>query len=318
MVGLPRPHRPAAPVPAGADLRIPGLTPFVTPNDDFYRIDTALALPQVDPDEWTLRVHGMVDRPVELSFGELLRRPLIEHDITLTCVSNEVGGQYAGNARWLGASLADLLRAAGIRAGADQILSRSADGWTCSTPVETVLDGRDALLAVAMNGDPLPVAHGFPARMVVPGLYGYVSATKWVVDLEITRFTDSEAYWTARGWADRAPVKTMARIDLPASTGKVGPGRVPIAGVAWAQHRGISAVEVRIGRSPWREARLAPVPGTDTWRQWVLEWDAVPGTHRLEARATDGTGATQPADYRPPIPDGATGWHSVEVTVSED
>ncbi|WP_344247456.1 molybdopterin-dependent oxidoreductase [Actinocorallia libanotica] len=314
-VRLPRPARPAAPLPAGVDLRLPGLSPFVTPNRDFYRVDTALVLPQVDPAAWTLRVHGLVERPLELSFDELLRRPLVEHDITLTCVSNEVGGPYVGHARWLGLPLAGLLREAGVRAGADQLLSRSADGWTCGTPLVSVLDGRQALLAVGMNGEPLPVAHGFPARLVVPGLYGYSSATKWVVDLEVTRFTDTEAYWVARGYAEDAPVKTLTRIDVPRPLRRLPSGRTVVAGVSWAQRRGIAAVEVRVDGGPWRQARLAPVPGTDTWRQWVLEWDATPGTHRIEARATDATGATQPPTRVPPFPDGATGWHSVVVTV---
>ncbi len=315
-VRLPRPASPAPPLPAGSDLRIPGLTPFTTPNNDFYRVDTALVLPQIDPAQWTLRIHGMVDRPVELSFDDLLRRPLLERDITLTCVSNEVGGPYAGHARWLGVALDDLLRSAGVQAGADQILSRSIDGFTVSTPLATVLDGRDALLAVGMNGEPLPVRHGFPARMVVPGLYGYVSATKWVVDLKVTRFATDRAYWTKRGWAADAPIKTMARIDLPKPLASVKAGRVPVAGVAWAQHRGIEAVEVRIDGGPWRRARLAPVPHTDTWRQWVLEWDATPGRHRLEARAIDATGAVQLEKRATPYPDGATGWHSTVVTVT--
>ncbi|MGI5232242.1 molybdopterin-dependent oxidoreductase [Actinoallomurus sp. CA-142502] len=315
-VRLPRAASAARAVPAGAQIRVPGMTPFVTPNPGFYRVDTALTLPQVAPRDWTLRIHGLVDHPVELSFDDLLKRPMLERDITLSCVSNQVGGRYAGNARWLGASLAGLLREAGLRSGADQILSRSADGFTVSTPIETIMDGRDALLAVGMNGEPLPVAHGFPARMVVPGLYGYVSATKWVVDLKVTRFATDKAYWTERGYADHAPVKTLSRIDVPRAFAQVKAGRVPVAGTAWAQHRGIDAVEVRVDGGPWRRAELAPVSGLDTWRQWVLEWDATPGSHRLEVRATDGTGAIQPSTRVPPIPDGATGWHSIVVTVT--
>jgi DMSO/TMAO reductase YedYZ molybdopterin-dependent catalytic subunit len=303
-------------VPAGAQIRVPGMTPFVTPNPDFYRVDTALTLPQVSPHDWTLRIHGMVDHPVELSFADLLRQPMLERDITLSCVSNQVGGRYAGNARWLGASLPALLRQAGVRSGADQVLSRSADGFTISTPIETIMDGRDSLLAVGMNGEALPVAHGFPARMIVPGLYGYVSATKWVVDLKVTRFATDRAYWTKRGYSEQAPIKTLSRIDVPRSFAQVKAGRVPVAGTAWAQHRGIDVVEVRVDGGPWRRAELAPVPGTDTWRQWVLEWDATPGSHRLEVRATDGTGAVQPQKRVPVIPNGATGWHSVAVTVT--
>nr|WP_067461345.1 molybdopterin-dependent oxidoreductase [Actinomadura macra] len=315
-VRLPAPSSPATQVPAGTQVRVPGMTAFRTSNRDFYRVDTALTLPQVDPRDWTLRIHGIVDRPVELTFEDLLARPLVERDITLACVSNQVGGDLAGNARWLGTSLAALLRRAGVRAGADQILSRSADGMTLSTPLAAVLDGRDALLAVGMNGEPLPVAHGFPARLVVPGLYGYVSATKWVVDLKVTRFATDRAYWTRRGYAEQAPVKTFSRIDVPKPLARVRAGRVAVAGTAWAQHRGIDAVEWQVDDGPWRQARLAPVPGLDTWRQWVAEWDATPGSHTLRVRATDGTGATQPADRAPPLPDGATGWHSVVVTVT--
>ncbi|TYC07431.1 molybdopterin-dependent oxidoreductase [Actinomadura syzygii] len=315
-VRLPRPADPAPAVPAGAQVRVPGMTPFRTSNADFYRVDTALVLPQVDPRDWTLRIHGMLAHPVELTFDDLLRQPLIERDITLSCVSNQVGGVLAGNARWLGVPLAPLLRRAGVRPGADQILSRSSDGMTLSTPLESVLDGRDALLAVGMNGEPLPVAHGFPARMVVPGLYGYVSATKWVVDLKVTRFAADQAYWTRRGYAERAPVKTFSRIDVPKPFARLTAGPITVAGTAWAQHRGIDAVEWQVDDGPWRPARLAPVPGIDTWRQWVAEWDALPGSHTLRVRATDKTGTTQPEHRSPPVPDGATGWHSVVVTVT--
>ncbi|MEU8272578.1 molybdopterin-dependent oxidoreductase [Sphaerisporangium sp. NPDC049002] len=311
---LPRPARPAPPLPPGADLGIPGLSPFTTPVADFYRVDTALVVPRVPHQDWRLRVHGLVDHPVELTFQQVLGRPLTERDITLTCVSNEVGGPYAGHARWLGADLAALLREAGVQAGADQILSRSADGWTCGTPIESVLDGRDALLAVGMNGRPLPPEHGFPARMIVPGLYGYVSATKWVTEIKITRFADEQAYWTRRGWADHAPIKTASRIDVPKAFARVATGRVVVAGVAWAQHRGVAAVEVRVDGGPWKAARLAPSTGPDTWRQWRLDWDATPGRHSLEVRATDATGHTQTSARVAPFPDGATGRHSLVVT----
>ncbi|MFF0573493.1 molybdopterin-dependent oxidoreductase [Streptosporangium saharense] len=314
---LPRPAKPLPPVPAGADLRIKGLSPFVTPNPDFYRVDTALVLPQVDPRDWTLRIHGMVDRPVELTFADLLKRPVVEADVTLCCVSNDVGGPYVGNARWLGVSLAGVLRDAGVRRDADMLLSTSADGWTCGTPVDVVLDGRDALLAFAMNGEALPVVHGFPVRQVVPGLYGYVSATKWVTDFKVTRFDRDEAYWTPRGWAPKGPIKTESRIDLPRDGANLPAGRTVVAGVAWAQHKGIDAVEVRIDRGPWRQARLAEAPTADTWRQWVLDdWDATPGEHTIEVRATDATGYTQTAERAPVGPDGATGWHSVDVRVA--
>jgi DMSO/TMAO reductase YedYZ molybdopterin-dependent catalytic subunit len=277
-------------------------------------VDTALILPQVSPESWRLRIHGMVAREIEISFDELLRRPLTEHYTTLTCVSNPVDGPYIGNARWLGASLPGLLRAARPRAGADQLLCTSADGFTSGTPLAVVMDGREATLTVAMNGTALPVAHGFPARMVVPGLYGYVSATKWVTDIKVTTFAAERAYWAQRGWSQLGPIKTESRIDVPGG-GTIRAGRTPVAGVAWAQHKGIDAVHVRVDRGAWQQARLAAVPGIDTWRQWVWEWDATPGTHLIEARATDVTGFTQTAAEVPPEPNGATGYPSVRVTV---
>ena len=302
--------------PGGAQLAIPGISPFTTPDGSFYRVDTALSLPQVPPEQWHLRVHGLVERELDITFDQLLRRPLTEADITLACVSNQVGGPYVGNARWLGASLAALLREARVKRGADQILSTSADGWTCGTPIQAVMDGRNALLAVAMNGQPLPVAHGFPARMMVPGLYGYVSATKWVVDLEITTFASAKSYWAQRGYSTRAPIKTESRIDVPRPLAQVKAGRTAVAGVAWAPHRGIDAVQVRADNGAWNQARLAPVPGIDTWRQWVWEWDAPRGLHTLQVRATDGTHATQPSRRVPIFPNGATGWDTVTVTVT--
>jgi DMSO/TMAO reductase YedYZ molybdopterin-dependent catalytic subunit len=314
-IRFPRPAVPAPPLPAGHDLAVPGLTSFVTPDQSFYRVDTALLVPQVDPARWSLRIHGMVQREVTITFADLLRRPLIEAWVTLTCVSNVVGGPYAGNARWLGASLAGLIRQARPRAGANQLLCTSVDGFTSGTPLPVVLDGRDALLAVAMNGAALPIVHGFPARMVVPGLYGYVSATKWVTDIQVTTFAAARAFWSQRGYAQQAPIKTESRIDVPAAGGKLAPGRTPVAGVAWAQHRGIAAVEVRVDGGPWHQARLATVPGIDTWRQWVWEWPATPGPHELEARATDATGYTQTAVAADTIPNGASGYPSVQVTV---
>ncbi len=312
---IPKPSQSVPPLPAGVNLDIPGLTPFVTSNANFYRVDTAIVLPQVAPSSWQLRIHGMVAREITLTFDELLRRPLIEDYVTLCCVSNPVGGPYISNALWLGASLASLLRQAGIQAGADQLLCTSVDGFTSGTPVQTVMDGRDALLAVAMNGQPLPVAHGFPARMVVPGLYGYVSATKWLTDINVTTFAGNYAYWAQRGWSQQAPIKTESRIDVPNGLSQIPAGRTAVAGVAWAQHKGIEAVEVRVDRGPWQQARLAAVPGIDTWRQWVWEWDATGGNHMLEARATDKTGYTQTAVEEPPEPNGATGYPMVQVTV---
>ncbi len=312
---FPAPANPAPRLPPGADLHIPGLSSFITPNSSFYRVDTAIVLPEVPPGSWRLRVHGMVRREITLSFDELIRRPLIADYITLTCVSDPVSGPYVGNALWLGASLASVLREAGIRAGADQLLCTSVDGFTSGTPVQTVMDGRDALLAVAMNGTALPVEHGFPVRMVVPGLYGYVSACKWLTDIEVTTYARSVAYWAQRGWAPMGPIKTESRIDVPTGQAALRPGRVPVAGVAWAQHKGIDAVEVRVDRGPWRQARLAAVPDIDCWRQWVWYWDATPGHHLIEARATDATGYTQTALTVPPAPNGASGYPSVQVTV---
>jgi DMSO/TMAO reductase YedYZ molybdopterin-dependent catalytic subunit len=312
---FPRPTVAAPPLPPGTDLHIRGLSSFITPNYSFYRVDTALLVPQVDPSTWHLRIHGMVQQEVTITFAELLRRPLIEDYVTLTCVSDPVGGPYVGNAKWLGASLAALIRQARPRAGANQLLCTSVDGFTSGTPLQVVLDGRDALLAVAMNGTALPVEHGFPARMVIPGLYGYVSATKWVTDIEVTTFADATAYWAERGWSQQAPIKTESRIDVPAIGSTLRPGPTQVAGVAWAQHKGVAAVEVRVDRGPWHEARLAAVPDIDTWRQWVFQWQATPGNHVLEARATDKTGYTQTALQAQPAPNGASGYPSAAVTI---
>ncbi|MEU2041342.1 molybdopterin-dependent oxidoreductase [Nocardia niwae] len=315
-VRLPEPSAPAEPVAPGVDLRVPGLTSYLTPNDDFYRIDTALIVPQVSKDGWSLRIHGMVEREIRLDWADLTSRPLEEHLVTLACVSNPVGGDLIGNARWLGYRVDRLLAEAGPLPDADMVLSRSADGWTAGTPLAVLTDGRDALLAIGMNDEPLPVQHGYPARLVVPGLYGYVSATKWVTELEVTRFDRATAYWTRRGWSALGPIKTGTRIDTPRARGRLQPGRIPVAGVAWAQHRGIRAVEVQIDNGPWQQARLSEEQSVDTWRQWVFDWDATSGPHTLRARSTDGTGETQTAERRDVIPDGATGYPSVTVQVA--
>ena len=313
---LPAATHPAPRLPGGYNLPVPGLSSFITPNASFYRVDTAIVLPEVPPSSWQLRVHGMVAREITINFDQLIRRPLTAEYITLTCVSNPVGGPYVGNALWLGASVASLLREAGVRAGADQLLCTSADGFTSGTPVQTVMDGRDAMLAVAMNGTALPVPHGFPVRMVVPGLYGYVSACKWITDIEVTTYAANTAYWANQGWAPQAPIKTESRIDVPTGTSSLKAGRTAVAGVAWAQPKGIAAVEVRVDSGPWNEARLSAVPDIDCWRQWVWDWDATPGKHQIEARATDATGYTQTALQEPPPPNGASGYPSVSVTVS--
>ncbi|MFD3557464.1 molybdopterin-dependent oxidoreductase [Streptomyces goshikiensis] len=321
-VVLPAPASPAAATPKGAVLAVPGISPFTTPNKDFYRVDTALVVPRIDAGTWRLRIHGTgVTRPRTYTFQDLLARPLIERDVTLTCVSNEVGGPYAGNARWLGVPLAELLREAGVRppsrgGRADQLVARSVDGMTLGSPVEDVMDGRDALLAVGMNGEPLPFDHGFPVRMVVPGLYGYVSACKWLVDLELTTFDAYDPYWVKRSWARRAPIKTQSRIDTPKPFARPAAGAVTVAGVAWAQHRGITGVEVRVDDGAWQPADLAAEDSADTWRQWSFPWSATAGGHTLTVRATDATGLVQTEERTRTVPDGASGRHSVFVTVT--
>jgi DMSO/TMAO reductase YedYZ molybdopterin-dependent catalytic subunit len=313
---IPTPADIGPPPPAGADLGVPGVAPFLTPNATFYRVDTALFVPALDAGSWALRVQGMVDHEIALDFDDLLARPMIERDITIACVSNEVGGPYVGNARWIGTPLADLLMEAGVHPDASQIVSRSSDGFTIGTPTAVVMDGRDAMLAVSMNGEPLPLEHGFPVRMIVPGLYGYVSAMKWLVDLELTTLDAYDAYWIERGWAKEAPVKTQSRIDTPDSRARLAPGPVAVAGVAWAQHRGIDRVEVRVDDGAWEPAELGAEDTIDTWRQWVYRWDATPGSHALAVRATDGEGETQTEEIVPPFPDGATGHHAILVDVS--
>ncbi|PSL02464.1 DMSO/TMAO reductase YedYZ molybdopterin-dependent catalytic subunit [Haloactinopolyspora alba] len=314
---FPAPTEPKARVPSGVTLDVEGITGFRTPNPDFYRVDTRLDVPAIRPDDWRLRIHGMVEREVELDFDNVLALGLVERMITLTCVSNEVGGELAGNAVWLGYPTAALLERAGPSPDADMVLSSSVDGFTISTPLTALTDGRGALLAVGMNGEPLPLEHGFPARLVVPGLYGYVSATKWVVDLEVTRFDRATAYWTDRGWAERAPIKIASRIDVPGSFAKLPTGRNVVAGVAWAQRRGISRVEVQVDDGPWQRAELAAEASVDVWRQWYWPWDAdEPGNHTLRVRATDGDGELQTDEQAPPFPEGSSGWHSVVVTVN--
>jgi DMSO/TMAO reductase YedYZ molybdopterin-dependent catalytic subunit len=303
------------PLAKGVMLDIPGLSPFYTPNAEFYRVDTSLIVPQVSPASWQLRIHGMVDNPMTITFDDLMRLPMIEHDVTLTCVSESVGGGYIGNARWQGTLLADVLRKAGIQSGADQIVMRDVNGMNLGVATDPVMDGRASLLAVGMNGQPLPQAHGFPVRVVVPGLYGYVSACKWVVDMELTTFGAFDAYWVQRGWSQQAPVKTESRIDVPKAGGSLPAGRATIAGVAWAQHRGIEAVEVSIDGT-WYDAVLASQDTIDTWRQWYYLWDATPGPHTLKVRATDKTGHTQTAVVHGPEPNGATGYHTIGVTVA--
>ncbi len=301
-------------VPAGVDFGAKDQPRWLTPNDEFYRIDTALSPPLIDPNTWELRIHGMVDREMTLTYQDLLDRGLKDAWITLCCVSNPVGGDLIGNTSWSGVPIKDILDEVGIQSGADALLSTSEDGWNCGTPLEALMDGRDALLALTMNGEPLPISHGFPVRQVVPGLYGYVSATKWVTEWEVTRFQDFEAYWTQRGWSPLGPIKTQARIDLP--RGSAEAGTVMVAGVAWQQQVGISAVEVRVDGGPWQEARLAKVPNIDTWVQWAFQWDATRGDHTIEARATNRKGEPQTAEVAGVLPDGATGYPRAQISIT--
>jgi DMSO/TMAO reductase YedYZ molybdopterin-dependent catalytic subunit len=314
-VVLPMASRAAPEPPTGVDVGVAGIEPWRTPNSDFYRIDTALVVPQIAAESWNLRIHGMVDREIELSYADLLDREMIEEDVTLCCVSNEIGGDLIGNARWLGARLDDLLAEAGVSSDADQIVGRSSDGFTAGFPVSTLDDGRPAMVAVGMNGEPLPIRSGFPARLVVPGLYGYVSATKWLTEIELTRFDEFEAYWIERQWGVEGPVKLMSRIDTPRGLATVPPGPLAIGGVAWGQPVGVERVEVRVDEGEWAEARLGDEANTLTWRQWAHTWEAIPGRHTIEVRATDHDGTAQTDSRAEPFPDGATGWHQVVVNV---
>ena len=311
---------PAAPLPAGAELSVDGLSPLIVPNDAFYRIDTALIAPSIDAGTWRLHVHGMVDREVTLSYADLAEMPLFEQYVTISCVSNEVGGNLVGNAKWTGVRLRDVLAMAGVQAGATQLVGRSSDGWTAGMPTAWVMDpAREPMIALQMNDAPLPRAHGFPARLIVPGLYGYVSATKWLTDLELTTLEAFDGYWIPLGWAKKGPILTQSRIDVPTNGASVAAGRVPIAGVAWAPDRGISRVEVSIDGGAWQEAQLSAAISKATWVQWLVAWDAAAsgkGTHTIEVRATDGTGQVQTSDRTPPAPDGARGHHTIRVSVS--
>lgn len=313
---LPRPRSPARPIPAEVQPKGVALPSFITSSADFYRVDTALSVPQLSRGDWRLRIHGMVDREITLSFDDLARFDIVETVTTLTCVSNPVGGDLISTGIWTGYRLAELLATAGVHRDADMVLSTSIEGFTVGTPVQAVTDGRDALLAVGLNGQPLPAEHGYPARMVVPGLYGYVSATKWVVDLELTRFDRAKAYWTRQGWAAQAPIKTESRIDVPRAGQTVPVGPVVFGGVAWAQNRGVRAVEVRIGDGGWQPAELGASYSNETWRLWRFPWQAKsPGRETITVRAIDNTGAVQTEERANPVPDGATGWHTVNFAV---
>jgi len=309
------PAKAANEVAVADEDHVAGISRLVTPNADFYRIDEALVVPSVDVRTWRLRVGGMVDAPFELTYDELLAEPQIERPVTLACVSNEVGGRLVGTARWTGVRLGDLLARAGVHPGATQVVGRSVDKFTVGFPIEAALDSRDALVALGMNGEPLPLDHGFPARLIVPGLYGYVSATKWLREVELTTWDAFDAYWVERGWDDRAPIKVQSRVDVPRDYSRVSAGRVAVAGVAWAPRHGIAAVEVRVDGGPWQPTRLGPSLGQDVWRQWVYDWDAPLGSHVIEVRATTEDGDVQPKEKHAAFPNGATGHHEAHVRV---
>lgn len=313
-VSLPGASDPIPDPTASQTASAPGLSPLVTPIDQFYKIDTALGIPTVDLDSWRLSLAGLVDRPLQLTYQQILSQPLVERYITLACVSNPVGGGLVGNAKWLGIPLRSLVEEAGVRPEGTQLIGRSVDGFTVGFPTAALFDGREALLAVGMNGQPLPFKHGFPARLVVSGLYGYVSATKWLSEIEFARWEDFDAYWVPRGWAKEAPIKTQSRIDYP-RPGRVDAGPITIAGVAWAQSRGVSRVEVSVDGDSWLEAELPDELSIDSWRQWRIEENFSPGMHYIAVRAADGTGQFQTAERRPARPDGATGYHTINIHV---
>jgi DMSO/TMAO reductase YedYZ molybdopterin-dependent catalytic subunit len=310
-------RHPRPSIPAGVDFAAQGTPTFLTPNASFYRVDTALSVPQLRAEDWSLRVHGMIDRELRLTFDDIKARSLVTRTITMTCVSNEVGGPYVSTADFTGVLLRDLLAEAGVHRGVDQVLSSSVDGYSAGTPLETVMDPhRDAMLAIGMNSEALPPEHGFPARLVVPGVYGYASATKWVTDIELTTFAAKKQYWVPRGYAERAPIKTESRIDMPQGLQALPSGKVVVAGIAWAQTKGVSKVEVQMDGGPWQEADLAVTVNAETWRMWRKVYDLRPGTHQVLCRATDTSGHTQTRDRVSPIPDGATGWHTIVFTTT--
>ena len=309
------PTRSMTPFPEGLETQVPGINPFVTPAKDFYRIDVALEPPTVDPKTWRLSLEGMVDRPFSIGWDELLAMDAIERPVTLECVSNEVGGDLIGSARWLGVRTADLLKRAGVQAGADMVLSSSVDGFSVSTPVQALLDDRDALVVYAMNGEPLPPTHGFPVRLLTPGLYGFVGATKWLTKMEVTTYARKQAYWTVLGWADHGPIKPGSQIDVPKPGAHVQAGPVKVGGTAWAHGVGVGKVQVRVDRGPWRDATLGPDGGVEYWRQWLWTWDATRGVHELQVRVVDANGTPQVEAVVDPFPNGASGLHTVKVQV---
>lgn len=314
-IALPRPTKPAPALPAGVDPAVPGLAPAVTPNADFYQIDTALVTPAVSTDGWTLTVVGRVQKPLTLTYDELLALPSVERYVTLTCVSNEVGGDLVGNAKWQGVLLADVLATVGVRADADAVVGESVDGFTAGFPLSVLADGRDAMIAYAMNGEPLPVKHGFPARLVVPGLYGYVSATKWLSAIRLTTLQETVPFWIARSWSADGTIEIASRIDVPRTSTRIDAGTVAVGGRAWHQHRGIDAVQVRVDGGSWQDATLASGISEDAWRLWSWQWDATAGPHVLECRARSAGGDWQSEEVRPVFPGASSGLHRIDVEV---
>ena len=316
-IELPQAAGTVPPPGPAASFAVPGLEPIVVPNDEFYRIDTALVVPRPDIDSWRLHIKGMVDNPVSLTYSDLVAMPLYEQYVTISCVSNEVGGGLVGNAKWTGVRLVELLDRAGVQEGATQVVGRSTDGWTAGFPTDLVFDGREPLVAIAMNGEMLPPRHGYPARLIVPGLYGYVSATKWLTEIELTTWEAFDGYWIPRGWSKEGPIKTQSRIDVPRAGAEVTAAPVVMAGVAWAPTRGVAKVEVRVDDGDWQVAELTEPLSNDAWVQWRHEMTLDPGRkYRLEVRATDGTGETQTSAVAPPPPSGATGYHTIEFTTA--
>jgi DMSO/TMAO reductase YedYZ molybdopterin-dependent catalytic subunit len=316
---LPAPDAPLPGVPAGASLDVEGVSSIITPNDEFYRIDTALVNPRIDVNDWSVRVWGHVDREVELTYDDLLSMPLFEQYVTIACVSNKVGDDLVGNALWTGVDLRDVLDMAGVRPEGEQIVGRSVDGFTAGFPTSWAMDAeRKPMIAIGMNGQPLPRDHGYPARLIIPGLYGYVSATKWLSEIQLAGWEEFDGYWVPLGWAKEAPILTQSRIDTPkANSSLAGGTTVPIGGVAWAPDRGVQKVEVAIDGGEWQECQISDPLDDATWVQWVLPWDtpAEGGEHQIEVRATDGTGEVQTAEITSPAPDGARGHHTIRVRV---
>jgi len=306
----------ASSLPADASLPVDGITPIVMPNDRFYRIDTALAVPRVDVATWQVKVTGMVDTPLAFTYDQLQAMPLFDQYVTIACVSNEVGGNLVGNALWTGVKLRDVLAAAGVQTGATQIVGRSVDGFTVGFPTEWAMDpAREPMIALGMNGEPLPAQHGYPARLIIPGLFGYVSATKWLSEIELTTWEAFDGYWVPLGWSKTGPILTQSRIDVPRNNASVPAGRATVAGVAWAPDRGIDGVEIQVDDGAWMPATLSKPLSDATWVQWMVDWNATTGQHTISVRATDGTDTVQTADTSRPAPDGARGRHTIKVNV---